>query len=54
VEVVTGCLLTFGVKQAGSISFVSALIWIVVAGLVAVLVERRNSAPASVQLDLAG
>jgi hypothetical protein len=54
VEVVTGCLLTFGVTQAGSISFVSALIWIVFAGVVAVLLERRNSAPASAHLGPAG
>jgi hypothetical protein len=53
VEVVTGCLLTFGVKQAGSISFVSALIWIVVAGVVAVLLERRNSSPAIAPMGLA-
>jgi hypothetical protein len=52
VEVVTGCLLTFGVK-AGSISFVSALIWIVVAGVVAVVLEWRNSSPAIAPMGLA-
>jgi len=54
VEVATGCLLTLGVTQAGSISFVSALIWIVVAGTVAVVLEWRNSSPAIDQLGLAG
>jgi len=54
VEVVTGCLLTFGVTQAGSISFVSALVWIVVAGVVTVLLGWRNSSPAIAQIGLAG
>jgi hypothetical protein len=49
-EVATGCLLTFGVTQAGSISFVSTLIWLVVAGVVAVLLEWRNSSQALTQL----
>jgi len=54
VELVTGCLLTFGVRQAGSISFVSALIWIVVAGVVAARLEWRNSSPVFTQLGPAG
>jgi hypothetical protein len=52
--IVTGCLLTLGVTQAGLISLVSALIWIVVAGVVAARLEWRNSMLASAQLDLAG
>jgi len=52
IEVVTGCLLTFGVKQAGSISFVSVLIWIIVAGVVAARLEWTNSAPAGTHLGL--
>jgi hypothetical protein len=52
--IVTGCLLTLGVTQAGLISLVSALIWIVVAGVVAARLEWRNSVLASAQLDWAG
>jgi hypothetical protein len=49
-EVATGCLLTFGVTQAGSISFVSSLIWLVVAGVLAIRLEWRNSSPSLSQL----
>lgn len=45
VEVATGCLLTFGVTRAGSISFAFALIWLAMAGVVALLLEWKNSSP---------
>jgi hypothetical protein len=54
VEVATGCLLTFGVTRAGSISFALALIWLAMAGVVALLLEWKNPSPGIEQLGVAG
>jgi hypothetical protein len=45
IEALTACLLTLGVARAGAVSFATALIWIVVAGVVAGRLEWRNSSP---------